>query len=61
MAHVFEEYTSPENFKKLVAVENVPLFLDKINNEYANNIAVKTSETDITYNKLYTNRNIIKY
>lgn len=53
MAHVFEEYTSPENFKKLVAVENVPLFLDKINNEYANNIAVKTSETDITYNKLY--------
>lgn len=57
--NVFEKYASPENFKKLVEVANVPLFLDKIKNEYPDNIAVKTDSNDISYENLYSDAKTI--
>ena len=51
--NIFEKYASPENFKKLVEVKNVPVFMDKINSEYSDLVAVKTSDGDVSYKKLY--------
>ena len=56
---VFENYSSPENFKRLVEVENVPLFLDKIKSEYGELTAIKTNNGDVSYSKLYSDVNNI--
>ena len=50
--NIFAKYCSEEDFKRLVSVDNIPLFLKKIEEEYAESVAVITEIENITYKDL---------
>ena len=48
----FEQYTNIEDLKKLKLYETIPTFLDHIEEEYGDLVAVASSEKEITYKEL---------
>lgn len=50
--NVFKKYTSPETFSRLVELSTIPDFLDKIEKDYGELIAVEEPNKLISYNDL---------
>lgn len=48
----FEKYTDSETFSKLTIEKTIPLFLDRINKEYGDKVAVGSAVKNVTYNEL---------
>ncbi len=48
----FEKYTDSKTFKKLTIDKTIPLFLDKIEKDYADLVAVGSSIKNVTYKEL---------
>ena len=48
----FEKYTDSKTFSKLTIDKTVPLFLDKINEQFKDKVAVGSALKNVTYNEL---------
>ena len=48
----FEKYTDSETFSKLKIDKTIPLFLDKIEEQYKDLVAVGSSLKNVTYKEL---------